>query len=174
MRRPIPFAMLVLLGVVLDQLTKFLLFWMVPEGRSVPVIEGVFHFTHAQNTGVAFSMLSGKTAVILGVTGLAIPIMAWWYAVSWKTGHPALLAGQGLLISGALGNLIDRVLFSYVRDFFDFVPPLPLIGKWAVFNVADIFICAGVALFLYAELFHPPKKTAEKPEAPAGESTQSP
>lgn len=161
MRRPLPFAMLVVLGVAVDQLTKYLACWLLPAGGSYPVFLGVFHFTHAQNTGVAFSMLSGRLIAILAITGVAVVGIAWWYVRSWRTSPAPLVAGQGLLLAGAVGNLIDRIQFEYVRDFLDFVPPLPFIGKWAVFNVADIFICVGVGLFLLAEFrggsSNPPK-----------------
>lgn len=161
MRRPLPFAMLVVLGVVIDQLAKYLAFWLIPEGGSVPLLDGIFHLTHARNHGVAFSMLSGRPLLILCIVGLAVPALVWWYAVSWRTGPAVLLAGQGLLLAGALGNLIDRAQFGYVRDFFDFVPPLPLIGKWAIFNVADICICVGVGCFLLAEFRRPAASSSQ-------------
>jgi len=165
MRRPLPFAMLVLLGVVVDQLTKHLAFWLIPPGGSVPLLTGIFHFTHATNKGVAFSMLSGWPMVILAITLITIPALAWWYARTWREAPSSLVAGQGLILSGALGNLIDRVQFNYVRDFLDFMPPLPLIGKWAIFNVADAFICVGVGLFLYAELVKGPQVKSQKSSA---------
>ena len=68
----------------------------------------------------------------------------------------------GLLLVGAIGNLIDRLVFHYVRDFIQFVPRIPLIGQWAVFNVADMCITIGVILFLICELFL--KSNAEEPE----------
>ena len=161
MRRPLPFAMLVLLGVVVDQLTKGLAFWLIPPNGFIPLVRGIFHFTHATNQGVAFSMLSGRPLVILAITLVTVPVLIWWYTKTWRTGPASLVAGQGLILSGALGNLMDRAIFGYVRDFLDFVPPLPLINKWAIFNVADAFICVGVALFLYAEWFA--SKPAEQP-----------
>ncbi|MBI3829426.1 MAG: signal peptidase II [Planctomycetes bacterium] len=160
--------MLVILGVAVDQLTKYFACWLLPAGASHPVIQGVFHFTHAQNTGVAFSMLSGRLIAILAITGVASVGIAWWYARSWRTSPAPLVAGQGLLLAGAVGNMIDRIQFQYVRDFLDFVPPLPVIGKWAVFNVADIYICVGVGLFLLAEF----RGGSSKP-VPAAESNAS-
>ena len=56
-----------------------------------------------------------------------------------------------LILIGAVGNLIDRVALGYVRDFIDFRPELPIVGHWAVFNVADMCICAGVGLYLIGE-----------------------
>ena len=69
-----------------------------------------------------------------------------------------ILAALGLLLIGATGNLADRICFGHVRDFIDFVPPLPLVGHWPVFNLADICITTGVALYLLGEFLGKTRK----------------
>jgi signal peptidase II len=76
--------------------------------------------------------------------------------------------GLALILSGALGNLIDRLCVPpyQVRDFLDFLPTLPLVGKWPVFNIADSCICIGVALVFIAELVQaPPEETGARGDA---------
>ena len=64
-----------------------------------------------------------------------------------------MIVALGLLLVGAIGNLIDRLVYQFVRDFIQFVPPVPIVGHWAVFNVADMCITVGVFLFLIGEIF---------------------
>jgi signal peptidase II len=153
MRRPLPFALLVAFGIFLDQLSKILIFQYVPEHQSLPILSGIIHLTPVFNTGVAFSMFQNYPMVVLAISGIAVPLLVWWYARGWDQAPAMLLWGQGLLLVGAIGNLIDRLWIGQVRDFIDFQPQIPLIGHWAVFNFADACICVGVGLFLCAELF---------------------
>ena len=152
MRRPFLFICGVLSGVALDQITKSLVRGWLPLGGRHPVIEGWFHFTNQHNTGVAFSLLADYPNCILLFSMAVIVGVAWWYATTWRTSHPAYLWAQGLILSGTAGNVIDRVRFGYVRDFLHFCPKLPLIGEWPVFNLADTFLCVGVGIIVVAQI----------------------
>lgn len=160
MRFHVLFFAAVACGVAVDLLTKYAAFAWIAHGAAVQVIPGVLHFSPAANTGVAFSMLSGKTLLISSISLVAVGMLTWMYVKSWREGPPVLLLAIGMIFSGALGNLYDRVLLGYVRDFIDFVPQLPLIGHWAVFNVADICITVGVMLFLFWEFVLRPRAVA--------------
>ena len=163
MRRPQNFTLLVLIGIVIDHTTKFLVFKNLKAGQVIVVIENWLEIRPEQNFGVAFSMFRNHTALILGVSTFALALISLIYIRIWRTAHPLMIWALGLLLVGAIGNLIDRVVFSFVRDFIDFVHPLPLVEHWAVFNFADICITVGVILFLISEIFYretPAAKTA--------------
>jgi len=166
MRRPPFFILLVLLGIALDQWTKFYVFeWLgaLPqEHPSIPLIDGYLHLKLARNEGVAFSLLKGFPSLILLISLAAIGAIVWIYIRSWRTARAPLLVALALLLIGAIGNLIDRGALGFVRDFFDFVPHVPLIGAWAIFNVADICITLGVILYLICEMF----LREDSPESP--------
>ena len=133
---------LLVLILFLDQLTKGWVESILDLYESIEVIPGFFSFTYARNTGAAWSMLSGQipffivlTAVVLiGLIVLMIktPKESTWTRISFT-----------LIMSGALGNFIDRVAFAYVRDFLDFI----IFGyDFPIFNVADISLCVGVGI----------------------------
>ena len=97
-----------------------------------------------------------KVWMILCLSVGALGGVAWFYARSWRTATRAATVALALVLIGAAGNLADRVFLGYVRDFIDFVPHLPLIGHWAIFNVADACLTMGVLLLLCIELFSRP------------------
>lgn len=156
MRRPLVFIICVSAGVALDLLSKWWVFAWLSGGEAYRLWPGVLHITRAENRGVAFSMLKEHPSIIYCVALAAIGALTWIYWRSRENGGKVLLSALCLLLVGAIGNLIDRLVFGFVRDFIDFVPQLPVIGHWAVFNVADICICVGVGLYLVSELFLKP------------------
>jgi signal peptidase II len=135
--------------VLLDQVTKAMVRRMLPLHESVTVIPGVVDFTHIRNTGAAFGFLNGvdfpfKTVVIAIVATAALIGVA-WYAAGLAHHQMLARAGLALIIGGAAGNLIDRVVAGSVVDFVDVYW-----GShhfWA-FNVADSAISCGVAIMI--------------------------
>jgi signal peptidase II len=173
MRSPLPFTLLILSGIAIDLLSKWMVFSHLEAGNaeSIQWIPGVLHITLAQNRGVAFSLFKDSQLFILSVSALAIGGIVYMYAKNWRTARAPLIFALGLLLTGAIGNLVDRLYFGYVRDFIDFVPPVPFVGRWAIFNVADICITTGVLLFLFSELFlQRPVLQPETSAAPAADS----
>lgn len=133
------------LGVVigLDQLTKHTLASGVAPGQEKPFIPGI-KLVHVSNTGVAFNFLSGGGAVVLIVTFAALALLVGFLAL--RPERRWLWLPTGLLLGGAVGNLVDRVVDGAVTDFIK----LP---HWPAFNVADIAITFGViALVAVVEL----------------------
>lgn len=134
-----------LLIIVLDQLTKA---WMIDadlrELGQIPVWPGVFNFSWVENSGVSFGLFSGGSArwvltvFSIGVSG----VLAWW---ALKSDRRLLTTAIGLVMGGALGNVIDRIRFGYVVDFLDFSQTG--VFPW-VFNVADSAITVGVILLI--------------------------
>lgn len=141
------------IGLILDQITKY---WIVQSfveiGKTWPLWPGVFHFTYVINTGAAFSFFEGGAGWLrwlsLGVS-VGLMALAWW-------GEKMRLLeqlGYGFILSGALGNGLDRFLFGYVVDFLDF-----RLINFPVFNLADVFINIGI-IFLLISSF-PQKSSA--------------
>lgn len=132
--------------IVLDQITKLIIRAEIAVGESINVLGTFFRITHVENKGGAFSILSGKTFFLMSVT-LIVIIIAIVYMHTHKGKHWLSYTSGALIISGGIGNLIDRALFGHVTDMFDFsiFPP--------VFNVADIGIVAGCGLMMLYIIF---------------------
>ena len=131
--------------VGLDQLTKDTVAAGIAPGHEQSLLPGV-HLVHVHNTGVAFGVLSGGGAIVLVCTLLALAALIVYFVA-----HPSrrgLWVPTGLLLGGAIGNLIDRLMHGSVTDFIK----LPY---WPAFNVADMAITFGViALLIVLERGH--------------------
>jgi signal peptidase II len=133
---------LVLAAVLaLDQLTKRLVSHAIAPGERIAVLPGL-HLVHTRNHGVAFGLEAGHGALVAGLVGLALLGLLVYFAT--HTSRPLVWLATGLLLGGALGNLLDRIRTGSVVDFLQ----LPL--GWPPFNLADASIVLGVALLLFA------------------------
>ena len=131
---------LALLAVVLDQVTKILAVKYLMPVDTVPIIKNVLHLTYLENTGAAFGSLKNSRWVFLAVSTFAIIALV-FYMFRFKPKNRVLSAGLAFIIGGGIGNMIDRLAKGYVVDFVDF-----RLINFAVFNVADSFVCVGAAL----------------------------
>ena len=131
--------------LALDQLTKFIINRLLLLHQSVPVIRGVFHLTLVHNRGPAFGILRNQLPFFIIVSFIAIILIIAGLKNSGKNKFPLYKLSLNLMLAGILGNLIDRLLFGYVIDFFDF-------KVWPVFNIADSAITIGAILFGYSVL----------------------
>jgi signal peptidase II len=125
--------------VIVDQLTKAAVRSSIPIGEERRFFIGI-QLVHVRNTGVAFSLFSGGGTIVLVFTLVALAVLVGYLAR--RPDRPWLWIPTGLLIGGALGNLIDRVIHGAVTDFIK----LPL---WPAFNVADMSITFGVLALLW-------------------------
>jgi signal peptidase II len=114
----------------------------------VPVIAKVLALTHTHNTGGAFSLFQARNEWFEIVAVVAIVALVFAYH-RMKSKSLAVTAALALAFGGAIGNLIDRIRFHEVVDFFDVLVPLPQIGRWPVFNVADSAISIGIVLLAW-------------------------
>ena len=134
--------------VVLDQLTKQIVVSLFTLGESM-VINSYLSWTYIQNTGAAFSILSDGGAIQRAFL-LAVSLFVSAMLMVWIHKTPAIrrqrLFGQFILLSGALGNLLDRAQYGYVVDFIDVHYEN---YYWPVFNIADSLIFVGVVLLLF-------------------------
>lgn len=151
---------LILICVILDQASKFLAeTYLLPRG-SVTIIDGVLDFTYAENTGAAFSILRGRQDLFIWITALAVLVML-FLLIRYRTKlHPFARWSMILLVGGALGNLIDRVIRGYVVDFINVT-----FVDFAIFNISDICTvlgCIGLVIYLLFSEFHKESETREK------------
>ena len=135
------FYTVLIIWLLLDQLSKYYVMNHFLLGESVPVIPNVFHLTYIINRGAAFGMLANQRWFFLLVAVILLGVCAYYWNHLSK-GPWTLRIGSAFLVSGAIGNGIDRYLIHGVVDFFDF-------RIWPIFNIADIGICVGVAFVVY-------------------------
>lgn len=152
-------ALVAVLTIAIDQLTKWLAFSSTQAGSEAHVIPGLT-ISQTRNEGIAFGYFAGRPYLVLGLMAAALAVLLWFYV-----GHrsrPVLWLATGLLLGGALGNAIDRVALGYVRDFFN----LP---GWPSFNLADTAITIGVAMLVLAAE-HGSDEDSVLPDKPSGSS----
>jgi len=114
--------------------------------ESIPVIPKVFHITYIENPGAAFGILANQRTFFIIIT-LLILAGVFYFQRKLKTPRLILNISLGLVVGGAIGNLIDRLRVGTVTDFFDF-------RIWPVFNIADTAVVLGVIYLSYYFLFH--------------------
>ena len=131
--------MVAVVVVILDQLTKNLVRASIEPGDHDKFLPGVT-LVHDRNTGVAFSLFSGGGALVLVFTLAALALLVGYFAM--RPDRPLLWLPTGMLVGGAIGNLIDRIASGGVTDFIK----LP---HWPAFNVADMSITFGVLTLLW-------------------------
>ncbi len=122
-----------------DQVTKYLIRDNMAIGESWPR-EGFFRITHGTNTGTAFGLFPDQTLLLTIASVVAIGFIIYFYKAH---GGQTWLSGLniGLLLGGAFGNLIDRVVAGRVTDFID-------VGAWPIFNIADSAVVVGITLLI--------------------------
>ena len=131
--------------VIVDRLTKYILFRNFSEGESVRVVPGLFHITLVLNSGAAFGLFKGCGAFFTVSSVLVIAFIC-FYIIRGGCKDLLMLAALGLILGGAAGNLIDRLSFGYVIDFLDF-------RIWPVFNIADASITTGAVILAVRLIF---------------------
>jgi len=138
--------------MLLDQGTKILIF----GSQSRSIIGNLLWFQSEQNTGAAFSMLSGNNIFfVLIVSIMCLFLVYILFSKKYFTGKLEKIS-LALILGGAISNLIDRIAFAYVRDFIY----LKFIN-FAVFNIADIAITIGAILIIISMLFFQKKETKD-------------
>jgi len=149
-KKTIFFLIIILTGVILDQVTKYIIqLWLLPH-QSVMVIPNFFNITHVYNPGGAFSLFAGHGLVFrkiffIIIGSFAIGFLLYIYVQTpWK--QKGMLCALAMVVAGAFGNIIDRLRYGMVVDFLDVY-----IGKyhWPAFNVADSLICIGMGVIIW-------------------------
>jgi signal peptidase II len=151
---------LLVVGLALDQVSKVLVQDHLPLGSQVPLISGFLNLVHIHNKGAAFGLLSGWSAEFAWLffvitTALVLAVLSY---LLWRlpADHWPAALGYSLILTGALGNLIDRIRLGEVVDFIDVYW-----GRyhWPAFNVADSLVCVGAAVLVWVVIRE--EKTAD-------------
>lgn len=139
--KPRIFYLIALLIVVCDQVTKQLVLSALPVGESHRILGPILSLTHTRNAGGAFSLLQARAPVfvIVGVVAVVAMVAAFHRL---RGAELPIATALALALGGAIGNLIDRIRFGYVIDFFD-------IHVWPIFNIADSAITIAICVLAW-------------------------
>lgn len=162
--------------IILDQLSKV---WISgafdgvpvadPVADGIPVIKNILYFSYQKNEGAAFGIMQGARWIFVPLTLIVCALFIWWL-IRLKQKHCLLCVASGLMLAGAVGNLIDRAFLGYVRDFIYVNIP------FATFNIADACLVVGTVLMgIYILFFHERfmKKSTQQEEERATSETDA-
>lgn len=139
-----------ILLIALDQITKYLAVTHLKNTQPFSIISGVFELSYLENRGAAFGILQGKKMFFIIITIVALVVLFYLYIkIPEEKRYFLIRLIIVLLISGAIGNFIDRCVNDYVVDFFYF-----RLIDFPIFNVADIYVTIGVLLMILLSCFY--------------------
>lgn len=144
-------AIIIIISIVSDQLTKFWAVDVLKNGDSIKIIGNFLRFTYAENKGAAFSILQNQRTFFLVITLVMLIFLGYIY---FKTKNITKLSklSIAMIAGGALGNFIDRFRLGYVVDFIDV--RFGEFYNFPVFNIADSFVVCGTILMIILILFN--------------------
>ena len=145
--------------LALDQISKYLIqLYLSPAGTTMPLISGVVQFTNVHNTGAAWGMLDGFRWLFIPMTLIVAAVLIYVIIRFHKKLCVFSRLTLALLFAGAVGNFIDRLVLTYVRDFVDITP----LFSFPVFNVADSALSVGCVFLIIDALFLKDKSLFER------------
>lgn len=156
-KKHISCMIMIVLIIAFDQITKYFASLKLADGSVAKFIPGIVQFKYAENTGMAFSMLSGARWVFIALT-VVVCVGVFYYLFSNRCKNLWLYWSLGVILSGGIGNLIDRIRFGYVVDFIE-----PTFVNFAIFNIADCAVTCG-AVVLVGYLLYDAFKDVKKPK----------
>ena len=143
-------GVIIAVGILLDQLTKYLAVEHLKPIESLPLWKGVLHLTYVENRGAAFGMLSESRWVFMVVSTVALSALLVYFYFFHRRYTYLGTVSLAMIISGGIGNMIDRTALGYVVDFIDFT-----LINFAVFNFADSIVCVGAGMLVLAIMREP-------------------
>lgn len=150
------FCLVIALCILADQLTKAAVVSKFELGQGMTVVPRLLDFRYVQNTGAAFSILTGRQTFLIAVTAVFMAAMVFYVWKKRRSIYWAEKLAIALIVGGGLGNLICRAWRGFVVDFIDI--------HWIpVFNVADMCVCCGCALLVFSVLWLEPRAQKSKP-----------
>ena len=142
------YLFLIFIIFLIDQITKIIISNNINLNGSVTVIKNFFSLTYVKNTGAAFGFFSGKTLLIT-IISIFIFIYLLMELIKNKSNIKIINLSFSFILGGLIGNLYDRIVLGYVRDFMDFT----IFNKgFAIFNIGDAFIVVGCFMFIIGAL----------------------
>lgn len=152
----------VIIVSLLDQLTKAFIHATMSLHSSWVVIDGFLSITYVRNPGAAFGFLAQASPLFRSIFFVLVTLLAigmiLYYLVKSRTEQPSLVFALSLILSGALGNLIDRLRFGEVIDFIDVYWGS---HHWPAFNVADAAISVGAMIMIWEMVKHRKEESSE-------------
>ena len=168
-------GLVVVATLALDQIAKTAVRIEMPLHSRIPLIPGFMDLVHAQNPGAAWGVMRDvehRMVIFTFITLIAFAVLLGWYRRLGPNQGPLALA-LSLLVGGALGNFVDRLMYRAVTDFIEPYVGGPLgdtirragwSNRWPAFNIADLAITLGTALFLWHVLVREPRRGAAAAE----------
>ncbi|MFC1513403.1 signal peptidase II [candidate division KSB1 bacterium] len=171
---------------ILDQVTKWIAKTTLNLRESVPVIGEAFKFTHIQNPGMAFGLAIPNKLIFNGLSILAA-IAILFYLIKFRDEKFLPRFSLAIIFGGAIGNLLDRLAYGKVIDFFDvnipdidipsfniffFDTPAIYLDRWPIFNVADMAVSIGMILLIYTIISSDNPWRIEESEEPVSDEVQ--
>lgn len=132
-----------LIVLVMDRISKMLVFNLMKINNSIKILDDLLYITYVKNEGIAFSFLEGNRLFII-LASIVVLGMILFYLKNSKLNSLEII-GFGMVVGGALGNLIDRIIYGYVIDFIDVYV---LRYDYPIFNIADMGVVVGVIVIL--------------------------
>lgn len=141
------YCIIAVIVLILDILTKHWAAAALINISTMPVINGVLHFTYVENSGVAFGMFRGQRVIFVTMSVIILIALGVYFYKSCSR-DVWIKLGTALIFGGSIGNMLERISKGYVVDFLDF-----RIINFPVFNVADIAVCVGAAALVVHFIF---------------------
>jgi signal peptidase II len=137
--------------IIIDQVTKHLATIYLKGSGPFVILDGIFELRYLENQGAAFGVLQNKFIFFVIITIVAVVLIAWFYLFRIPAGkrYVPLNIIAIMMLAGAIGNFIDRIINHYVIDFFYFK-----LIDFPIFNVADIYVTVGTALLIILGIFY--------------------
>lgn len=140
---------IILVSVAIDRVVKVLTVYYVKLLPGKVLVKGIINLTYAENTGASFSMLAGKMWFFIPLTIVSLLVCGFVLIRGYLKSVVGVIS-LSLIVAGAIGNFIDRLIYGYVIDMFEFV-----FIRFAIFNIADICLtCGGFLLAIYILFIH--------------------
>lgn len=133
-----------LISLIIDQIVKILISNYLILGQTIKIINNFFYLTYVQNKGAAFSILIGYRYILIIITFIFLYYLHKCIKKQ-KSFNKLEIISYGLLFGGIIGNLIDRIIYGYVIDYFDF---MIFNYNFPIFNLADSFIVIGCIILV--------------------------
>ena len=133
-----------LIRLIIDQIVKILVSNYLILGQTIKIINNFFYLTYVQNKGAAFSILIGYRYILIIITFIFLYYLHKCIKKQ-KSFNKLEIISYGLLLGGIIGNLIDRIIYGYVIDYFDF---MIFNYNFPIFNLADSFIVIGCIILV--------------------------
>lgn len=142
------YLFLIFIIFLIDQITKIIISNNINLNGSITIIKNFFSLTYVKNTGAAFGFFSGKTLLIT-IISVFIFVYLLMELIKNKSNIKIINLSFSFILGGLIGNLYDRIVLGYVRDFMDFT----IFNKgFAIFNIGDAFIVVGCFMFIIGAL----------------------